>query len=81
MSTSVSTRKSLLWLVAVGFFMQTLDATSINTALPAMAASLGESPLRIQSVVVAYSLTDSRWRCTSCNWWPSARSTRCSSPR
>jgi EmrB/QacA subfamily drug resistance transporter len=50
-------RKSLLWLVAVGFFMQTLDATIINTALPAMAASLGESPLRMQSVVVAYALT------------------------
>lgn len=49
--------KSLLWLVAVGFFMQTLDATIINTALPAMAASLGESPLRMQSVVVAYALT------------------------
>jgi len=57
MSTVVSARKSLLWLVAVGFFMQTLDATIINTALPAMAASLGESPLRMQSVVVAYSLT------------------------
>ena len=46
----------LLWLVAVGFFMQTLDATIVNTALPAMAQSLGESPLRMQSVVVAYSL-------------------------
>lgn len=46
----------LLWLVAVGFFMQTLDATVVNTALPAMAQSLGESPLRMQSVVVAYSL-------------------------
>jgi len=48
---------TLLWLVAVGFFMQTLDATIVNTALPAMARSLGESPLRMQSVVVAYSLT------------------------
>ncbi|HVL00994.1 MAG TPA: multidrug transporter subunit MdtD, partial [Dongiaceae bacterium] len=47
----------LLWLVAVGFFMQTLDSTIVNTALPAMARSLGESPLRMQSVVVAYSLT------------------------
>ncbi|MFT3813612.1 MAG: multidrug transporter subunit MdtD [Acidovorax sp.] len=46
----------LLWLVAVGFFMQTLDATIVNTALPAMAHSLGESPLKMQSVVVAYSL-------------------------
>jgi EmrB/QacA subfamily drug resistance transporter len=49
--------RMLLWLVALGFFMQTLDATIVNTALPAMARSLGESPLRMQSVVVAYSLT------------------------
>jgi len=47
----------LLWLVGVGFFMQTLDTTIVNTALPAMARSLGESPLRMQSVVVAYALT------------------------
>ncbi|MGJ7508166.1 multidrug transporter subunit MdtD [Variovorax sp. GT1P44] len=57
MTSSEYPRKSLLWLVAIGFFMQTLDATIINTALPAMAASLGESPLRMQSVVVAYALT------------------------
>src|SRR5262249_61120468 len=47
----------LLWLVATGFFMQTLDSTIVNTALPAMAHSLGESPLRMQSVVIAYALT------------------------
>lgn len=47
----------LLWLVAVAFFMQTLDATIVNTALPSMAASLDESPLRMQSVIIAYSLT------------------------
>mgnify|MGYP006980276259 CR=1 FL=1 len=35
-------RHPLLWLVAIGFFMQTLDATIVNTALPAMAQSLGE---------------------------------------
>ena len=47
----------LLWLVATGFFMQTLDSTIVNTALPAMAASLGEKPLRMQSVGIAYALT------------------------
>ena len=31
----------LLWLVAMGFFMQTLDSAIVNTA---MAAGLGESP-------------------------------------
>src|ERR1700743_326018 len=47
----------LLWLVATGFFMQTLDTTIVNTALPAMAASLGEKALRMQSVIIAYALT------------------------
>jgi EmrB/QacA subfamily drug resistance transporter len=36
--------------------MQTLDATIVNTALPAMATSLGERPLRMQSVVISYAL-------------------------
>ncbi|MCC7067268.1 MAG: multidrug transporter subunit MdtD [Burkholderiales bacterium] len=49
--------RRLLWLVAIGFFMQTLDATIVNTALPSMALSLGESPLRMQAVVIAYALT------------------------
>ena len=35
--------KVLLWLVAIGFFMQTLDATIVNTALPAMARSHGKA--------------------------------------
>lgn len=48
--------KALLWLVAIGFFMQTLDTTIVNTAIPSMAKSLGESPLRMQSVVVSYAL-------------------------
>ena len=47
----------LLWLVATGFFMQALDTTIVNTALPSMAVSLGEKPLRMQSVVIAYALT------------------------
>ncbi|APR37398.1 multidrug transporter subunit MdtD [Paraburkholderia sp. SOS3] len=47
----------MLWIVATGFFMQTLDSTIVNTALPAMATSLGELPLHLQSVVIAYSLT------------------------
>jgi EmrB/QacA subfamily drug resistance transporter len=49
--------KVLLWLVALGVFMQMLDSTIVNTALPSMAAGLGESPLRMQSVVIAYALT------------------------
>lgn len=46
-----------LWIVAFGFFMQALDTTIVNTAIPAMAVSLGEDPLRMHSVVVAYVLS------------------------
>lgn len=49
-------RQPLLWLVALGFFMQTLDSTIVNTALPSMAHSLAVSPLHMQSVVVSYAL-------------------------
>ena len=50
-------KERLLWLVAIAFFLQSLDATILNTALPAMARSLNQSPLKMQSVIVAYSLT------------------------
>ncbi|MEO7199969.1 MAG: MFS transporter, partial [Dokdonella sp.] len=56
MSSTVS-RTPLLWLVAIGVFMQMLDSTIVNTALPAMANDLGQSPLRLRSVIVAYALT------------------------
>ena len=46
-----------LWIVAFGFFMQSLDTTIVNTALPSMAASLGENPLHMHMVVVSYVLT------------------------
>lgn len=47
----------LVFLVAIGFFMQGLDTTIINTAIPAIAESLNEDPLSMHSVVVAYVLS------------------------
>ena len=44
-------------LLAIAIFMQMLDATILNTALPNIAADLGESPLDMQSAVVVYTLT------------------------
>ena len=52
-----TTKRLLPWVVAIAFFMQTLDGTILNTTLPTMAKDLGESPLRMQSVVIAYMLT------------------------
>ncbi|WP_045758280.1 multidrug transporter subunit MdtD [Xanthomonas albilineans] len=48
--------RPLLWLVSLAIFMQMLDATIVNTALPAMARSLAQSPLQMQSVVFSYAL-------------------------
>ena len=48
--------RPMLWLVATAAFMQMLDTTIVNTALPSMATSLGESPLRMQAVVASYAL-------------------------
>jgi EmrB/QacA subfamily drug resistance transporter len=52
-----ATRRYLPWVVALAFFMQTLDTTILNTALPGMARDLGVDPLRMQATVVAYLLT------------------------
>ncbi len=52
-----SSHAALLWIVAAGFFMQTLDTTIVNTALPSIARSLGVGPLVMQPVIVAYTLT------------------------
>ena len=52
-----SSQSALLWIVAAGFFMQALDTTIVNTALPSIAISLHESPLAMRSIVVAYTLT------------------------
>lgn len=44
-------------LLALAVFMQMLDATILNTALPSMALDLHESPLQMQSAVISYALT------------------------
>lgn len=45
------------WIVAVAFFMQMLDGTILNTALPSIAADLQEPVLNMQMAVIAYMLT------------------------
>ncbi|WP_193564703.1 MULTISPECIES: DHA2 family efflux MFS transporter permease subunit [Psychrobacter] len=49
--------KFLPYVLAVALFMQILDATILNTALPEMALALGESPLKMQWAVISYALT------------------------
>lgn len=51
------TRRYLPWLVAVALFMENLDATIINTAVPSMAANLEVEPLSLKAVLTSYTLS------------------------
>ncbi|MET0382330.1 MAG: DHA2 family efflux MFS transporter permease subunit [Burkholderiaceae bacterium] len=50
------TRRYLPWIVATALFMEQLDSTIVNTGIPAMAASLGVTPLSLKAVVTSYIL-------------------------
>jgi EmrB/QacA subfamily drug resistance transporter len=57
-STLSDTAKRLLpWLVAVGFFMESLDTTILNTAVPAIAHGLKVPPLSMKAVLASYTLS------------------------
>ena len=47
----------LPWVVATALFMEQLDSTIVNTGIPAMAASLGATPLSLKAVVTSYILS------------------------
>ncbi len=47
----------LPWLVAVGFFMESLDTTILNTAVPAIAHALKVPPLSMKAVLASYTLS------------------------
>ncbi|MBE1161026.1 MFS transporter [Dyella acidiphila] len=49
--------RGLIWLVSAAFFMQSLDSTIVNTAVPAIASALGETPLNMRSALTSYVLT------------------------
>jgi hypothetical protein len=50
------TRRYLPWVVAVALFMQQLDSTIVNTAVPTMAESLGVASLSLKSVLTSYTI-------------------------
>jgi EmrB/QacA subfamily drug resistance transporter len=52
------TAKRLLpWLVAVGLFMESLDTTILNTAVPTIAHALKVPPLSMKAVLASYTLS------------------------
>src|SRR6202050_409087 len=52
-----SSKRLLPWLIAVAFFMESLDTTILNTAVPAIAAALHVAPLSMKSVLASYTLS------------------------
>lgn len=54
--TETKDYRGLAWVAAMALFMQSLDATILNTALPAISADLHESPVEMQMAVISYSL-------------------------
>jgi len=52
-----ASKRLLPWLVAMAFFMESLDTTILNTAVPAIAQALGVVPLSMKSVLASYSLS------------------------
>ena len=51
------TQRYLPWIVATALFMEQLDSTIVNTGIPAMAVSLGVTPLSLKAVVTSYILS------------------------
>jgi EmrB/QacA subfamily drug resistance transporter len=54
---SPSSRRLLPWLVAVAFFMESLDTTILNTGVPTIAAALHVAPLSMKAVLASYTLS------------------------
>ena len=54
---SDATKRLLPWLVAVAFFMQSLDTTILNTAVPAISQAMDVTPLNVKSVLASYTLS------------------------
>src|SRR6202522_4410620 len=54
---SEASKRLLPWLVAVAFFMESLDTTILNTAVPAIAQALNVPPLSMKAVLASYTLS------------------------
>jgi EmrB/QacA subfamily drug resistance transporter len=54
---AAAVKRYLPWVVATALFMEQLDSTIVNTAVPSMAASLHVAPLSLKGVVASYILS------------------------
>jgi len=56
-TTTATVKRYLPWVVATSLFMEQLDSTIVNTAIPSMAQSLNVTPLSLKAVVTSYILS------------------------
>jgi EmrB/QacA subfamily drug resistance transporter len=56
-SPNDSVKRLLPWLVAIAVFMESLDTTILNTAVPAIAEALQVAPLSMKAVLSSYTLS------------------------
>src|ERR1700757_3294952 len=56
-SPTTSSKRLLPWLVAVAFFMESLDTTILTTAVPVVSEALNVPPLSMKSVLASYTLS------------------------
>jgi EmrB/QacA subfamily drug resistance transporter len=54
---ATASKQLLPWLIAVAFFMESLDTTILNTGVPTIAAALHVAPLSMKSVLASYTLS------------------------
>src|SRR5580698_5481094 len=54
---SDASKRLLPWLVAVAFFMESLDTTILNTAVPTVSEALHVGPLSMKAVLASYTLS------------------------
>src|SRR6202044_1581456 len=54
---AASSKRLVPWLIAVAFFMESLDTTILNTAVPTIPGALHVAPLALKSVLASYTLS------------------------
>lgn len=57
LSREVASKQIVPWLVGVALFMESLDTTILNTAVPVVAAALKVGPLSMKAVLASYTLS------------------------
>ncbi|MDF2940811.1 MAG: putative multidrug efflux protein [Gammaproteobacteria bacterium] len=54
---SISQRTFILWVIGCAFFMEMLDSTALNSAVPQMALSLHQNPIDLKVALTSYLLS------------------------